>query len=67
MGLQNFYSDLINCKTVLEAVEAYNFLNAASATKKIFLRFPHALQEGFVKLAAERGSDLNVVPFNPFI
>ena len=67
VGLQNFYSDLINCKIVLEAVGAHNLLNAASTAEKIFLRLPHALQEGFVKVAAERGFDLDVVPFDLFI
>ena len=67
VGLQNFYSDLINCKIVLEAVGARNLLNASSIAEKIFLRLPHALQEGFVKLAAERGFDLDVVPFDLFI
>ena len=67
VGLQNFYLDLISCKIVLEAVGAHNLLNAASTAEKIFLRLPHALQEGFVKLAAERGFDLEVVPFDLFI
>ena len=67
MGLQNFYSDLINSKIVLEALGAHNLLSAASTAEKIFLRLPHALQEGFVKLAAERGFDLDAVPFDLFI
>ena len=67
MGLQNFYSDLINCKIVLEAVGAHNFSNTASTAEKIFLHLPHALQEGFVKLAAKHGFDLDFVLFDLFI
>ena len=67
MGLQNFYSDLINSKIVLEAVGAHNLLNAASTAEKMFLHLSHALQEGFVKLVGERVFDLDVVAFDLFI
>ena len=61
MGLKNFYSDLIHCKIVLEAVGVYNLLNAASTAEKIFLRLSIALQEMFVKLAAETCFDLDAL------
>ena len=48
MGLEEFYSDLVNCKVVLEAAGAHNLLNAASTAERIFMRFPNALKEDFV-------------------
>ena len=38
MGLEEFYSDLVNCKVVLVAAGAHNLLNAASTAKRIFMR-----------------------------
>ena len=67
VGLPNFYSDLINCKIALKAVEACNLLNAASTAERIFLRLPNAFQEVFVKLAAKSGFDLDALPFDLFI
>ena len=67
MGLEEFYSDLVNCKVVLEAAGAHNLLNAASTAERIFMRLPNALKEGFVKLALDRGFDMDVVPFDLFI
>ena len=67
MGLEEFYSDLVNCKVVLEAAGAHNLLNAASTAETIFMRLPNALKEGFVKLALNRGFDMDVVPFDLFI
>ena len=67
VGLEDFYSGLINCKIVLEAAGAGNFLNAASTAERIFMRLPHNLQKGFAKLALDRGFDMDVVPFEFFI
>lgn len=66
-GLQDFYSDLVNCKVVLEAVGAHNLLNAASTAEQIFMRLPLGLQKGFAKLAADRGFDMDYVPFDLFL
>ena len=67
MGLEEFYSHLVNCKVVLEAAGAHNLLNAASTAERIFMRLPNALNEGFVQLALDRGFDMDVVPFDLFI
>ena len=67
VGLEDFYSGLINCKIVLEAAGAGNLLNAASTAERIFMRLPHNLQKGFAKLALDRGFDMDVVPFELFI
>ena len=67
VGLQNFYSDLINCKIVLEVVGAYNLLNAPSTAERIFLRFLNVLEEVFVKLAVEPAFDLDALSFYLFI
>ena len=67
MGLEEFYSDLVNCKVVLEAAGPHNLLNAASTAERIFMRLPNALKEGFVKLALDRGFDMDVVQFDLFI
>ena len=48
VGFQNFYSDLINCKIVLEAVGDYNFLNAASIAEKIFCAFFMLFKKDFL-------------------
>ena len=67
MVLEEFYFDLVNCKVVLEAAGAHNLLNAASTAERIFMRLPDALKERFVKLALDRGFDMDVVPFDLFI
>ena len=67
VGLEDFYSGLINCKIVLEAAGAGCLLNAASTTERIFMRLAHNLQMGFARLALERGFDMDVVPFELFI
>ena len=67
VGLEDFYSCLINCKIVLEAAGAGRLLNAASTAERIFMRLPHNLQMGFARLALERGFDMDVVPFELFI
>ena len=67
MGLEKFYSDLVNCKVLLEAARAHNLLNAVSIAERIFMRLPNALKEGFVKLVIDREFDMDVVPFDLFI
>ena len=67
VGLEDFYSGLINCKIVLEAAGANRLLNAASTTERIFMRLPHNLQMRFARLALEREFDMDVVPFELFI
>ena len=67
VGLENFYSGLINCKIVFEAAAAGCLLNAALTAERIFTQLPHNLQMGFARLALERGFDTDVVPFKLFI
>ena len=67
ISLENFYSDLVNCKIGLEASGAQNILNAVSTAEKVFMRFPHNLRESFAKMALERGFEVDVVPFDLFI
>ena len=42
MGIEEFHSDLVNCKVVLEAAGAHNLLIAASTAERIFMRLPSA-------------------------
>ena len=66
-GLQEFYSDLINCKMVVESAKATYLLDAMSTSEGIFARFPRHLQEKFSELALRRGYDMDYVPFDLFI
>ena len=66
-GLQDFYSDLINCKTVVEAGNAAELLNTPAIAEGIFSRFPRNYQERFVELALRKGYDMEIVPFDLFI
>ena len=67
VGLEEFYSELVNCKIVLEAAGAQSILNSASTAERIFTRLPQELQRSFAKLAIERGYDVDIVPFSLFI
>ena len=67
VGLENFYSALINCKILFEAAVAGCLLDAASTAERIFMRLHHNLQMGFARLALERGFEPDVVPLKLFI
>ena len=64
LGLETFYSDLVNCKIVLEASGAESVLNAVSTAERVFMRLPLNLQEGFAQLAVGCGFEIDVVPFD---
>ena len=65
--LQDFYTELVNCKMVLESANATHLLNAVSTAEGIFARFPKPYQEKFADLALRRGFSMDVVPFDLFI
>ena len=66
-SLQEFYSDLINFKMVVESANATHLLNAMATSEEIFSRFPRNLQEKLAELALRKGYDMNVVHFDLFI
>ena len=66
-SLQDFYSDLINCKMVVESANATHLLNSAATAEGIFSRFPQHFQRQFAELALRRGYDMEVVPFDLFV
>ena len=67
VGFEDFYSDLINCKNVLEAAGDGNLLSATSTAEQIFICLPRNLQKGFAKLALYRGFDMDVGSLELFI
>ena len=66
-SLHDFYSDLINCKMVVEASGAAQLLNSAATIEGLFARLPRSLQERFADLALRRGYGMEIVPFDVFI
>ena len=48
--MEEFYSELVNCKIVLEAAGAHNLLYSAFAAERVFARLPRDLQRSFAKL-----------------
>ena len=66
-NLQDFYSDLVNCKMVVEAANSAHMLNSAATSESLFARLPKHLQRQFAKLALRKGYDMEVVPFDLFI
>ena len=66
-SLHDFYSDLINCKMVVEAFGAAQLLNSAATIEGLFARLPRSLQERFADLALRRGYGMEIVPFDVFI
>ena len=66
-SLHDFYSDLINCKMVVEASGAAQLLNSAATIEGLFPRLPRSLQERFADLALRRGYGMEIVPFDVFI
>ena len=66
-SLHDFYSDLINCKMVVEASGAVQLLNSAATIEGLFARLPRSLQERFADLALRRGYGMEIVPFDVFI
>ena len=65
--LHDFYSDLINCKMVVEASGAAQLLNSAATIEGLFARLPRSLQERFADLALRKGYGMEIVPFDVFI
>ena len=63
-SLQDFYSDLVNCKYVLESAGALQQLNAAATLEGVFGRLPRHNQERFAELALRRGYSIDMVPFD---
>ena len=66
-NLQDFYSDLVNCKMVVEAANSTHMLNSAATSESLFTRLPKHLQRQFAELALRKGYDMEVVPFDLFI
>ena len=66
-NLQDFYSDLVNCKMVVEAANSAHMLNSAATSESLFARLPKHLQRQFAELALRKGYDMEVVPFDLFI
>ena len=66
-SLQDLYSDLVNCKMVVEFAGALQLLDSASAIDGIFNRLPRQFQERFTKLAFKKSYDMEVVPFDLFL
>ena len=66
-SLQDFYSDLVNCKMVVESAKATHLLDSVATAEGIFSRFPQHFQRQFAELALRRGYDMEVVPFDLFI
>ena len=66
-SLQDFYSDLVNCKMVVESANATRLLNSVATAEGVFSRLPKSLQERFAERALRLGYDLEVVPFDIFI
>ena len=63
IDLEEFYSELVNCKMVLEAAGAHNLLNSASTAKRVFARLPRDLQRSFAELVVQRGYDMDILCF----
>ena len=66
-SLHDFYSNLINCKMVVEASGAAQLLNSAATIEGMFARLPRSLQERFADLALRGGYGMEIVPFDVFI
>ena len=66
-SLQDLYSDLVNCKMVVESAGALQLLNSASTIDGIFNRLPRQFQERFTELAFKKGYDMEIVPFDLFL
>ena len=66
-SLQDFYSDLVNCKMVVESANATHLLNSVATAEGVFSRLPKSLQERFAERALRLGYDMEVVPFDIFI
>ena len=66
-SLQDLYSDLVNCKMVVESAGALQLLNSASTIDGIFNRLPRQFQERFTELAFKKGCDMEIVPFDLFL
>ena len=63
-SLQDFFSDLVNCKYVLESAGALLQPNVAATSEGVFGRLPRHNQERFVELALRRGYSIDMVPFD---
>ena len=65
-SLQEFYSDLINCKMIAESANIAHLLNPMATSERIFSRLPWNLQEKFAESALKKSYDIDVVPFDLF-
>ena len=63
-SLQDFYSDLVNCKYELESAGALQQLNAAATLEGAFGGLPKRNQECFAELALRRRYSMDMVPFD---
>ena len=66
-SLQDFYSDLVNCKMFVESANATHLLNSVATAEGVFCRLPKSLQERFAERALRLGYDMEIVPFDIFI
>ena len=66
-SLHDFYSDLINCKMVMEASGTAQLLNCAATIEGLFTRLSRSLQERFADLALRKGYGMVILPFDLFI
>ena len=65
-SLRDFYSDLVNCKMVVESANATH-LNSVATAEGVFSRLPKSLQERFAERVLRLGYDMEIVPFDIFI
>ena len=66
-SLQDFYSDLVNCKLVVETANSTFMLDSVSTSEGIFTRLPKRLQRQFAEMALRKGYDMEIVPFDLYI
>ena len=66
-SLQDLYSDLVNCKMVVESAGDLQLLNCASTIDGIFNRLTRQFQKRFTELAFKKGYDMEIVPFDLFL